>query len=134
MDIWDLLRPGGPTGSMTSRLEDRMVDALRHTPPARAPAALQNDVDELEQRVDRLTLLNAALWELLRDRAKLTEADLVNKVQEIDLRDGRSDGRIRSTPKVCDACGRTISSRHQRCLYCGGHTGSAAGIAAKPRH
>jgi hypothetical protein len=134
MDIWDLLSPGGLAGSMTSRLEDRMVDALRQTQSARAPTALQNDVEQLEQRVERLTLLNAALWELLRDKGKLTEADLVNKVQEIDLRDGRADGKMRSAPKVCGACGRTVSSRHQRCLYCGGHTGSVAGIAAKPRH
>ena len=31
---------------------------------------------ELEHQIQRLTLLNQALWELLRERGKMTDADL----------------------------------------------------------
>ncbi|MBN1943773.1 MAG: hypothetical protein JW849_10815 [Phycisphaerae bacterium] len=79
----------------------------------------QRDYDYLEERLDKLLLICSALWELLRDRTELTEDDLIAKVQEVDLRDGRADGKISKTVKKCPKCGRTMSSRHRQCLYCG---------------
>lgn len=79
----------------------------------------QRDYDHLEDRVDKLLLVCSALWELLRDRTELTEDDLLAKVEEVDLRDGRADGKISKTVKKCPKCGRTMSPRHKQCLYCG---------------
>ncbi|MCL4692765.1 MAG: hypothetical protein KJ060_09680 [Candidatus Hydrogenedentes bacterium] len=76
-------------------------------------------VRELEHQVARLQLMNQALWELVRERAKLTDADLEQKAQEIDLRDGVADGKITNTALKCPSCGRVSSSKHWKCLYCG---------------
>ena len=81
----------------------------------RAAASVQH----LEGRLDRLLLVSMSLWELLKERTDLTEDDLLAKVQEVDLRDGRPDGKVSRTVKKCPQCKRTMSPKHQRCLYCG---------------
>lgn len=78
-----------------------------------------SEVRGLQQEVERLKLLNQALWELIRDRTDLTDAALTEKAQEVDLRDGMEDGRMSHTRLKCPKCGRVSSSRHWRCLYCG---------------
>lgn len=73
----------------------------------------------LQRDVDRLRLATTALWELLRERTDLTEADLAARIEEIDLRDGRKDGRIQPPPSACPDCGRTNKGTRPTCLYCG---------------
>jgi hypothetical protein len=43
---------------------------------------------------------------------------LETKIREIDLRDGKRDGKF-SEEKACSACGRKMASRHVVCLWCG---------------
>ncbi|MDP7637385.1 MAG: hypothetical protein QF577_07540, partial [Phycisphaerae bacterium] len=67
-----------------------------------------------------LTLICMALWSLLRERTDLAEDDLMERVKQIDLSDGRSDGKVRRKPIVrCPRCNRVMSQKHSRCLYCG---------------
>ena len=73
----------------------------------------------LEDRLDRLTLACMALWELVEERTGLTEEDLYDKAQEIDLRDGKADGKVTKTVLNCPKCQRVMSPKHKRCLYCG---------------
>ncbi len=79
----------------------------------------RHQMRDLTDRLDKLLLVNMAMWELLKDRTELTEEDLMTKVQQIDLRDGRADGKISKTVAKCPKCGRTMSPRHKKCLYCG---------------
>jgi hypothetical protein len=78
----------------------------------------KQEVNALEHQIERLSLLNQALWEILRDRLKMTDADLERVAQEIDLRDGREDGKITGTAMKCPSCGRVSNSKHYRCMYC----------------
>lgn len=78
----------------------------------------KNQAKEVEHQVQRLSLLNQALWEILRDRLKMTDADLEQIAQEIDMRDGRADGKISGTAVKCPNCGRISNSKHYRCMYC----------------
>lgn len=87
--------------------------------PQQQSAALESRVRDLEYHIRRLSLLNQALWELLRERAKLTDAELERMVREIDLRDGVEDGAITETPVECPTCGRVSNSKHWKCMYCG---------------
>jgi len=73
----------------------------------------------MEERIDQLLLVCAAMWELLREKTGATEADLVDKIAQLDAADGVADGKLTHTPQKCVACGRVISPKHQRCLYCG---------------
>ncbi len=89
---------------------------------SRAESKAQNvgrTIRLLEGKVDALALTCQAMWELLRDRSKLTEDDLIAKVNEIDLRDGREDGKMSTDAIPCSNCGRMVSKRHERCMYCG---------------
>jgi hypothetical protein len=74
---------------------------------------------ELQARCDRLELVTHAMWTLLREKLGLQENDLVSRVRELDLTDGRLDGRYGEAPLQCPACGRTTGRRRPTCIYCG---------------
>jgi len=77
-------------------------------------------VQELTWKVNKLTLVNHALFELLEEKFGLTEAELMAKMTEIDLRDDHMNGRAPVATSIsCEACGKTYSKRHNHCLYCG---------------
>lgn len=76
------------------------------------------EVRELQRKLERLMLLNQAMWELLRDRLKLTDAELESMVAQVDLRDGVQDGKMTPTAVRCPSCGRVNNMRHKKCIYC----------------
>ena len=84
----------------------------------------QHLVRSLEQRIDRLSLINMAMWELVSEKLGLTDDQLNEKIKEIDLSDGRLDGKVRVPVQQCPKCGKSLSKRHARCLYCGTPSGS----------
>ena len=77
--------------------------------------------DKTRKNTERLYLVVQAMWEVLKDKAGLTDADLDAKVQEIDMRDGRLDGQdsTQTDPLTCRQCGRTILSGQAQCSWCG---------------
>ena len=86
-----------------------------------------NDVNHVEDRLERLTLLTMAMWSLIQDQTDLTEKDLMQRVETLDLMDGKADGKATRTVQHCHACSRPLNAKHRRCLYCGEpmRTGSA---------
>lgn len=94
--------------------------------PAQGPRPAQDvamgqaqQIRELEHAIGRLSLMNQALWEIIRDRLQVSEENFEALVKEIDLRDGVPDGKITQTAMQCPTCHRVSSSRHWKCLYCG---------------
>ena len=77
--------------------------------------------DKVRKNTERLYMVVQAMWELLKEKAGLTDADLDAKVQEIDMRDGRLDGQdsTQTAPLTCRRCGRTILSGQSWCIWCG---------------
>lgn len=73
---------------------------------------------DLKNQIDRLTLATQAMWELIRDKFGIEESELINKVVEIDLRDGRKDGKITSQARCCPSCKRPMSSKSNTCVFC----------------
>ena len=55
----------------------------------------------------------------LRERLGVTDAELVGKIEELDLMDGQLDGKLRKPPLQCPDCDRIIPRKFSRCLYCG---------------
>ena len=76
-------------------------------------------VERLETKLDNLALACQALWEILRDSTDLTEHELTTKMESIDLRDGKRDGRITPTAQTCKSCGRKSGRNRKQCVYCG---------------
>lgn len=106
-----------------SRISDLSADVarLQSAPEGRIEEVTEYTV-VLQDRLDKLLLINMAMWSLLEEKLGVTEAQLAERVREIDLRDGTLDGRPPQTAAVCDKCHRPMSRRHLRCLYCGGQT------------
>ena len=75
--------------------------------------------EEVEGRLDRALLACEAMWTLLRDKLGLTDMELVDRMNQIDLSDGKLDGKVRKGAVSCPKCSRTISSRFPKCMYCG---------------
>lgn len=80
---------------------------------------LRSQVHDLQRRSDALTIACQALWELVRDRGGITDDALVAKMQEVDLRDGKADGKITPALVSCPSCGRRCNGSRKACLYCG---------------
>ena len=77
------------------------------------------EVLELRARCDKALLLCEAIWSFLQDELGVTEEQLMERIREIDLQDGTEDGKVRRPPESCAQCGRPVTRRHPRCLYCG---------------
>ena len=76
-------------------------------------------VEELNQRMDKLIITCQAMWEIIKENSNMQEEDIVAKINEIDKRDGVEDGKITLKIAKCVSCGRTLSRKHNKCLYCG---------------
>lgn len=75
---------------------------------------------ELNRRIEGLELACAGLWELLKAKNGYTDEELVATIREVDLRDGKEDGRVRPTDAKCPSCGRHLLSRKSpNCSWCG---------------
>lgn len=82
-------------------------------------ASVADDVERLSKQVERLTLASQAMWEMLRATGSFSEEDLLAKMEEVDLRDGRADGKIGMARLQCPNCRRITNSRRGNCMYCG---------------
>lgn len=80
---------------------------------------LRAQVEELQRRLDTMTLAAQAMWELLRAHGRFSDTDLLEKMQEVDLRDGEADGRISSGLVNCPGCGRRNRTSRRHCVFCG---------------
>lgn len=80
---------------------------------------VRRDVENSQATIDALALSCAAMWELLSDKLGVTEQELMAKIEEIDLRDGKLDGKIARVTQDCPDCRRVNNGKRVRCLYCG---------------
>ncbi len=76
-------------------------------------------VSELSQRLDRAMLACEAMWTILREKLNLTDAELIDRINAVDLSDGKLDGKVRKSAVSCPQCGRTMSAKMSKCMYCG---------------
>lgn len=84
-----------------------------------AARSARSKVGDLEMRVERMQMVCEAMWTLLREKTGLSELDLLNRVNEMDLSDGKLDGKVRRTGHKCPSCNRVIGPRFAQCMYCG---------------
>ncbi len=106
--IWDL--------HQESRINRLSTEADRASSKA---DAVVNDYARLQRRVERLALATQAMWELLRDHSSLTEEQLQTKILEVDLRDGKTDGKIKTQITDCPSCKARTNSKRTLCVMCG---------------
>lgn len=59
------------------------------------------------------------MWSLTRDKIDLTEEDLVKRITDIDLKDGKLDGKYTNPIVKCKKCDAAISHQFRKCLFYG---------------
>ncbi|MBL8760046.1 MAG: hypothetical protein JNL50_01970 [Phycisphaerae bacterium] len=106
--IWDLIQQ--------SRISNLQSEADSARAASRTTDAR---VAELERTVESLTLMTMALGELLAQKGVVSSEEIEARVRDIDLSDGKLDGRVATSPRVCRKCGRMIAGDRVNCLYCG---------------
>ena len=77
----------------------------------------QAQIDRLQEQVDYLSIVCVSLAELLEETG-ISSYELKRKIEEVDLRDGVKDGKLRQS-NLCGGCGRKIAVRRATCIYCG---------------
>lgn len=93
------------------------VAALQAGEKARA---VQTELEMARHDIERLLMITEALWGILKEEHGYEDSELVDRVIEIDKRDGRVDGRVAAgPPPACPKCGRTLERKRPFCLYCG---------------
>jgi hypothetical protein len=79
-----------------------------------------SQVDQMRTEIDRLMMISQSLWEILKEEHGYTDEVLANRIKEIDLRDGKLDGKVaKQGPIACPKCGRANRLNRPACLYCG---------------
>ena len=98
------------------------MDAMARADASRAITATESTAMQLrfiEDRQERLALVCAAMWSLVKQSLPFTDEQLMARIQDLDLSDGKLDGKIRPDAQDCPGCKRKISARFLQCLYCG---------------
>lgn len=106
--IWDMIQQ-----SQIHDAQSSASDAYRRADQVR------RDVDRTQGTIDALSLSCAAMWELLSEKLGVTDQQLMAKIEEIDMRDGKLDGKMATETRACTSCGRSNNAKRGRCLYCG---------------
>jgi hypothetical protein len=96
----------------------RISDA-RYAADKAAAKARSNELSlqNLQDQLDHLSLVCLAMSELLEE-VGFNKSMLLEKIREIDLRDGKLDGRLLKEI-LCPGCKRQLAPRHVKCMYCG---------------
>ncbi len=103
--------------SLTS-LEDQ-IPAGSSSTESQAVRAMETS-QQAAADIERLMMICEALWNILQERYGYADEELFRRITEIDLRDGRADGRVApGPPERCAACGHVVSKQRPICLYCG---------------
>ena len=76
------------------------------------------ELNNVDERVDRLLLLVEAMWSLLREQG-LSDDQLIARLVELDEADGVNDGRHTPLPSDCPSCGSKVAAGLSTCQFCG---------------
>jgi hypothetical protein len=77
-------------------------------------------IEFLELELMRLSVVTEALWRVLQEEHGWKETRLqamVAAIEDARRREAHEDGRAPAVP--CAKCGRNVSRRSTRCMYCG---------------
>jgi len=87
---------------------------------ARTAAEVRTQTEAITCDVEKLFMITEALWTILKEQHGYSDDDLIGKIQEIDLRDGKLDGKVaKQNNPACPQCKRALIGKHPVCLYCG---------------
>jgi hypothetical protein len=74
---------------------------------------------DLRGKLSKTLMICEALWSFMHEKLGITEEELYERIRDIDLSDGKLDGKVRRKPHNCPSCDRITGRQHRECLYCG---------------
>lgn len=77
------------------------------------------EIAALRHELDRTTLIVQAMWEVMKTKLGMSEEAMVQLIEEVDLRDGKLDGKPSRIPENCPECTRPVSVHTNACFFCG---------------
>jgi hypothetical protein len=88
---------------------------------ARTASEVRAQNEAIQFDVEKLLMITEALWLMMKQQHGYTDEQLVQMIQDIDLRDGKLDGKAGKSTETptCPQCARPTNRRQSRCLYCG---------------
>ena len=80
----------------------------------------RTEIENVKFDVEKLLMITEALWIILKEQLGYDDEELIRRINEIDMRDGRLDGKVKeSVNPNCPECDRVLIGRMNKCLYCG---------------
>ena len=79
----------------------------------RSAEHLETELQRMEERFDKLSLLTAGMWELLKEKTGITDDALRAIITTLE-----TQRQQESQQNTCPQCGRAMLTRAHRCLYC----------------
>jgi hypothetical protein len=73
---------------------------------------LKGAVKQLLERVDRHALVIGVLKDMLLSRGALNEDEFLDRLEH-------AAATQKAEGKTCRKCGKAMSAKHKRCIYCG---------------
>ena len=98
--------------------KDASTNAMRAAAIPAAGTVSKEHILDVDERVDRLLLVVAAMWSLLEETG-LTEDRLEARMAELDKTDGAVDGKITPPTITCANCGAAVADELPACQFCG---------------
>ena len=87
---------------------------------AREASKARSELEGVEFNVEKLLMITEALWIILKEQLGYEDEELMKRIQEIDMRDGKLDGKVKgSINPACPECQRVLIGKMPKCLYCG---------------
>lgn len=103
--------------SYSTDLTSAKLDSLDAKSKARDAST---EVTYLKLKVEKLMIITEAMWMILKETTKYTDEELKEKMRQIDLKDGKLDGRVAAElPGKCTKCGQLLQKNKYVCIYCG---------------
>ena len=106
------------TGYVLGR-QDAAAGAMRAAAIPVTGSTGAEDLIDLHERIDRLLLVVSAMASLLEEHGAIGEAELANRVRELDESDGVIDGKRTLRPQPCSQCDARIAPGLEACQFCG---------------
>lgn len=101
---------------------------LRHndeTPVEKSPLKSRSIMNmeerllEVEDRISKLLLVNAALYDVIKEKLNVTDEDIAQKINELNDKNFLLEQKTDQHVRKCRKCGKNLIQRRTVCVYCG---------------
>ena len=110
--LWDLYQQAQIRQLQRRNSMADNIDSYRH-------AAVKKRTEELEERIDNLTVVCEALWTLLHEKLGLSDEQLVTAVTALLDERAQAEKAAAGVLERCPGCNAALNRGLDHCQFCG---------------